>query len=520
MGVYIGQLPPAEIARLKAELAETLITNFCYPRFFDHRKQALCMRPVDRAKRQEVWLYLSSFDFTTWGRLDLMSVDLQHQVERLFIQFVQRNRSFFGEQGRRRMTDIRMLINSCASSVVQNLRGHVAGQKQQNPPFGSPRPVISWATPALTGKVDLEWEQVASATMTLQQQLQEVRGEPVRPAAQNSRAASAMPSIPDTLPPTPHVRPRPSSNVAGHQADPAAVVQSQERKLSQPLPRPVQPEPPRPEITPRRSGPLVPRPSSRPEVPGPGERREDVASPHGRRASTNLPDPRLRGDSTPLREEARRPESVVREETHFESSARVNSRAPEGYVANGHHGSRSQGVYGEAAAPYDAPIESMQTSAMSPVRPEDFNGFRNPPDTPAQEKHEMKSQSSPMKVAPTRPEPQPTALASSLPVDAAASARESSAMTVGEDDIAIFEQMRHQLIVWLRVEVITSGMETDGQGPLQLIELLRQQGRIDETRLQVVSTLLNLANQVIKTGEVTLMDYKQALMFHLMHTRR
>ena len=54
----------------------------------------------------------------------------------------------------------------------------------------------------------------------------------------------------------------------------------------------------------------------------------------------------------------------------------------------------------------------------------------------------------------------------------------------------------------------------------QLLELLRQQDNFDETRLQVVSTLLNLANQVIKNGSASLFDYKQALMFHLMHTKR
>src|SRR5919109_1729822 len=125
MGIYLGQLPPAELARLKAELAETLVAHFCYPRFFDYRTESLRMRPVDRAKRQEVWLYLSSFDFTAWSRVDLMSPDIQHYIERLFIQFVQRNRSFFGEQGRRRMSDIRMLIGSCASTVVQGLRNHI-----------------------------------------------------------------------------------------------------------------------------------------------------------------------------------------------------------------------------------------------------------------------------------------------------------------------------------------------------------------------------------------------------------
>jgi len=94
-------------------------------------------------------------------------------------------------------------------------------------------------------------------------------------------------------------------------------------------------------------------------------------------------------------------------------------------------------------------------------------------------------------------------------------------MTVGEDDIAIFEQMRHQLLIWLRVEAIRAGLEfSSNVTPAQLLDMLRQQARFDETRLQVVSTLLNLSNQVIKTGMVSILDYKQALMFHLMHTRR
>ena len=101
----------------------------------------------------------------------------------------------------------------------------------------------------------------------------------------------------------------------------------------------------------------------------------------------------------------------------------------------------------------------------------------------------------------------------------ATSPREATMLTVGEDDIAIFEQMRHQLIVWLRVEAIRAGLEVSNQTPAQLLDMLRQQARFDETRLQVVSTLLNLSNQIIKTGVVSLLDYKQALMFHLMHTR-
>ena len=207
MGVYLNQLPPPEIARLKAELAETIIANFCYPRFFDYRTNSLRMRPVDRAKRQEVWLFLSSVDFATWGRVDLTTPDLQKQIERLFIMFVQRNRSFFGEQGRRRMPDIRMLITSSATSVAQGLRGHLSGQRQSTPSFGSPRPVVTWSTLVANGKAEPSWEQIANATIQLQQQLQELRGE-VKPVSLDNRAAQpAQRRIATSAPTTARQRP-------------------------------------------------------------------------------------------------------------------------------------------------------------------------------------------------------------------------------------------------------------------------------------------------------------------------
>src|SRR5215472_11673803 len=176
MGIYLGQLPPAEIARFKAELAETIIANFCYPRFFDYRTESLQTRPIDRTKRQEVWLYLSSVDFTAWNRVDLTSADFPHHIERLFIQFVQRNRSFFGAQGRRRMLDIRLSISSCAGSVTQRLRNHLTN-RPNTPLFGSPRPVISWSTNPISGRPESTWEQIKASTMDLQQQLQQLRGE-------------------------------------------------------------------------------------------------------------------------------------------------------------------------------------------------------------------------------------------------------------------------------------------------------------------------------------------------------
>jgi len=37
--------------------------------------------------------------------------------------------------------------------------------------------------------------------------------------------------------------------------------------------------------------------------------------------------------------------------------------------------------------------------------------------------------------------------------------------------------------------------------------------------LQIVSTLLNLCNQVMKNGQASPFDNKHALMLHLMHTK-
>ncbi len=110
------------------------------------------MRPVGRAKRQEVWLYLSSVDFTAWSRVDLTTAEFQRQIEGLFIQFMQRNRSFFGQQGRRRMSDVRALISACAATVAQGLLNHLTGQRQGKSPFGSPRPTVSWSATPISGQ--------------------------------------------------------------------------------------------------------------------------------------------------------------------------------------------------------------------------------------------------------------------------------------------------------------------------------------------------------------------------------
>jgi len=97
---------------------------------------------------------------------------------------------------------------------------------------------------------------------------------------------------------------------------------------------------------------------------------------------------------------------------------------------------------------------------------------------------------------------------------------DNATVLVSDEDVVIFEEMRHQLMVWLRVEVVRAGVDLAGQSPAQLLEILGQQDGADETRLQIVSTLLGLANQVIANRYATLVEYKQSMMFYLIHTRR
>ncbi len=483
MGIYLGQLPAAEIARLKAELAETIIANFCYPRFFDPRTQSLRMRPVDRAKRQEVWLYLSSVDFTAWSRVDLMSPDFQHQIERLFILFVQRNRSFFGHQGRKRMFDIRTLISAQAGSVALGLRNHLAGQKQGNPPFGSPRPVISWSAPLVGGRSELSWEQIAASTMMLQQQMQEIRGE-ARPASAANGATRRT------------LRPQaPASTENEAPAQPASLAASAIPSSSQPI---------------VRSGPLPPAAS--PSGPLVGSRNIAASVPPASRPAASASSPVVSRTSGPLVPPASAPTSPIPPTPLVRKSEPL--AVPAAPLTPTPAARKSEPLVAPVAPTLDLQTTSELPRAKSAVEAEK-----------ARTQSPLTSTAPVPTVAPAAPQTasqaQARTMSSPAPAPSVASGqRDASIMSVGEDDLAIFEQMRHQLVVWLRVEAITAGLEIAGQSPSQLLELLRQQGRLDETRLQVVSTLLNLSNQVIKTGLVSLIDYKQALMFHLMHTRR
>jgi hypothetical protein len=486
VGLYLAQLPPAELARLKAELAETLIANFCYPRFLDYRTSTLRMRPVDRAKRQEVWSFLSSYDFSSWGRVDIQSPDFHRLVERLLIQYIQRNRAFFGNQGRKRMPDVRALIGTSAIYVTDGLRGHLTGQPatQAAHSFGSPRPVISWSSS--TQAADLSWEQIASATQQLQQQLQEARGEiqaesepPTRsiPASPAPYASPARPASTQVTPPRRSPRNRAGANGSGKVQ---AVVPP---KSSIP---PLPPVPPAPSTTPTSPA-KSDRPAARASNPH--------ASPPASDAMQAAPAPSLSSSFSP-------PQPALPPTPALDHSAPPLRSTP-------------------------GPVEEIETLPFSEGQPPSISGAHGNI-APLPVRQSQAAEPPPLQAPP----PSPTSMrelsrspSTSLPAvmgsqGTPAKAAEQATVMLSDEDLVIFDQLKYQLVVWLRVEAVRQGLDIANQSPLQLIDLLRQQGEVDETRLQVVTTLLQIADAVAARGQAALIDYKQAMMFYLMHTRR
>lgn len=456
MGLYLNQLPQTEVARLKAELAETLIANFCYPRFYDYRVNALRMRPVDRSKRQEVWQYLNAVDFNVWGRVDVDSPDFQRQVERLFIHFVQRNRNFFGPQGRRRMIDVRSLITSTSNAFAEGLRRHLQG-KPENPPFGSPRPPSSWSAASVTGRLEPAWERVLTGTMQLQQQLQELRNEakPQSGPVPSQQSQTSPPPLPSRSSSVPSRRARTGVSPANGTTSNGNGVHENETMV---WPTPG-----------NRSGRSIN--GRAPMAPSTTSREPDAAFPV-------IPPPAATSDLAPNRP--------------LPGGKGERENLPAAFEA--------------IATPETPPLQ--QTRLAQGKLAEPGSSAVVEPQRKATPQHPLSAQ------------PLHAVAATGQSTDLNIPPGESPTVTHSDEDVVIFEQLRHQLVVWLRVESVRAGIELSGLGAFQLLDALRQQDGIDPARLQVVSTLLNMCDQIISSSRATLFDYKQAMMFYLMHTRR
>lgn len=155
MGVSVGDLQPAQMDRLRGELVEVLTAHYAYPTFFDFRADHAAMRPVDRAKREEVEHFLRSANFSALERTDITSPELRRFLERLLLRYIEVNPSLRSQKLNRRLPALRARAARLAAEVQ---RGLVAHLDRKAPAFGAPRQHPSWVAGGAHGRHDGEGE--------------------------------------------------------------------------------------------------------------------------------------------------------------------------------------------------------------------------------------------------------------------------------------------------------------------------------------------------------------------------
>lgn len=165
MGSSLKDLNSRQLERLKSELAEVIIANFCYPSFLDYRLNSLRTRPVDRRKRQEVWAYVNSLNMNALGSMEAASMDFRRFVERVFLRYIEINRGLIGAISSRQVANVRARVPQLAVQVARGLADYLTVSEASN--FGRARPIESWSL--LTAKdSELTWEQIERSTQVLQ----------------------------------------------------------------------------------------------------------------------------------------------------------------------------------------------------------------------------------------------------------------------------------------------------------------------------------------------------------------
>ena len=165
MAGSLRQLTSRQLERLKSELAEVIIANFCYPAFLDYRLNMLRTRPVDRRKRQEVWAYVSGVNFSPIGSMDVGSMDFRRFVERVFLRYVDMNRALMATASARQIGAARARVPQLAMSVGRGLADYLVLSEAST--FGQARLVESWGT-TRSAQHEPAWEQIEKSTQVLQ----------------------------------------------------------------------------------------------------------------------------------------------------------------------------------------------------------------------------------------------------------------------------------------------------------------------------------------------------------------
>jgi hypothetical protein len=435
MAGSIGQLTTLQVQRLKSELGEVIIADFCNPRFMDYRADMLRSRPTTRRQRHEVWQYLESVDFSAALKAGPNSPKFQQQLERIILGYIERNPAF---QGRfeRAGSDARGRVHQAVTEVVRGFREYL--QQGERSRFGFPRPVESWA-----GRYgDLSWAAIEQSTRYMQEALLASRADDIALARELNNGQA-------TLTPYSAILAALFSRSGGRPVLTGPVAA--------PAPSSAMPEPVVAEPAPVAEAMAPAEPATGPAVPPQEER-----VPSGEAVSAGQAD---QGEPIPQ-------ESLERLDQLY--SEFLQEEAPDGglevhYVA---------GADGAAPVPDAGPMGRRAITTELPA-------LSAPHDEVVQ-------------------------------VPAAA---EAAAVVTRDTDISLFAQVQQQVTIWIKVAAVSHDLDIAGLSVEEIVARLRQAAAVGETELTIATSLLDLADRVQRAGQASLLDYKRALMLHLLHRR-
>ncbi len=550
MGGSLGQLTSRQLERLKSELAEVIIAHFCYPAFLDYRLNMLRTRPVDRRKRQEVWAYVSSVNFNSLGSMDPASMDFRRFVERIFLRYLDVNRSLIALASARQVAAVRARVPQLAAGVARGLADYlVLGEASA---FGRARPVESWGA-TRDGFHEPTWEQIEKSTQVLQTTLVYLRTAGTGEMHLNGAALPDVSELPTRVLTPLDVDHRLASagatNGAAHRFQGPSRLPSISRPVDrafiarstrpiggapaapvQPPPVPVQP-PPAP----------LPVPPAQPEASPdawqslllPGEAEQPAASTEQRAASEDagtaptLPDlPDLDFPDLPASFATPRQLDLPPDLAELYGDYLRDSRAASlDLSADAQNSASANGQPAPPPSETDEEVDALFNALTSHIAaqeqsaraaPQQNTGASGPVNT------DPPRTVSPQQSGPLSAERESDAPRASQPLagpreEQRPPAAPAKGMTDG--DVMIFSQLQHQISTWVKMAAVSHQIDLVGKDAAELVAELRRTAALEEAELQVIEALVALCHRVTSTKQATMEDYKQAMMLYLLHHR-
>lgn len=162
MAARMSELEPRTLERLRADLVELMAATLAYPAYFDFRANQLVIRPIDRARMEEIQHYLNSVNFAPLERADVSSAETRRFIERLATRYLDVNEGIRSRYSGRYLPRLRAMAPRVAAEAQRRALGYLSGSV---PDFGARRQAVSWTTVTRRGTARSEEDRERAARL-------------------------------------------------------------------------------------------------------------------------------------------------------------------------------------------------------------------------------------------------------------------------------------------------------------------------------------------------------------------